>query len=228
MASSILRLKAIDLRSQGVSIKQIAMQLKISTSSASKWTRDINLTSQQLDKLRINECNGKALGRLKSTMIKKEIRLEKIEKSRREGAVIVGNINKRELLLLGLALYWGEGGKKNRRVEFCNSDPRMVKFLILWLIKCFEVRSEDLICWVGINEIHEPRESIVREYWSKVLNLPLGQFRKTSYKRVKSKKVYANFDQHFGTLSIVVAKSTNLYYQIMGLIDSLYGSVAQW
>lgn len=44
MAKYDLRLKARELRRKGVSVKQIAQELKIAKSSASVWVRDIILT----------------------------------------------------------------------------------------------------------------------------------------------------------------------------------------
>lgn len=223
MAKYLLRLKARELRNQGLSIRDIALQLKVSKSSVSYWVRDIILTVEQLEKLRRSELSGWEKGRLKSRQIKKEKRERLLLTFIRNGVEHFSYLNKKEFFIVGLALYWAEGGKssRNRRVEFCNSDPRMIKFLILWLKECFEVESTNLRAVVGINEIHYQREQIVKEYWSKISGIPIEQFRKTSFKKVKNKKVYDNFDQHFGTLSILVAKSTNLYYKIMGLIEGL-------
>lgn len=224
MAKSLLRLEARKLREQGVSIKSIARQLHVSKSSVSYWVRDIILTMQQLERLKQSESQGRARGRIKIMLINSERRKAITEHYRSEGMMEVSKLSDRELLLTGIAFYWAEGSKsfRNRRVEFCNSDPRMIKFLMLWLTKCLHVKLEDLRCVVGINQMHKNREEIVKAYWSKVINIPLDQFRKTSFKKVNNKKVYDNFNIHYGTLSISVAKSTNLYYKIMGLIDGLH------
>lgn len=221
MSKSMLRLEAIRLRRKGVSVKSIAQTLGISKSSASHWVRDIVLTVAQLENLRQASIKGAELGRLKSALIQREKRMKLIEESKSAGINRLSSLTKRELLIAGLALYWGGGGKKNRRVEFCNSDPGMIKFLILWLEKCFNVETSRLRCTVGINESHIKREKIVRKYWSEVLDIPLEQFRKTSFKRVKNSKIYDNFDNHFGTLSVVVSKSSSLFYEILGLIVGL-------
>jgi hypothetical protein len=122
---------------------------------------------------------------------------------------------------MGLALYWAEGGKRNRRVEICNSDPRMIQIFIAWLSKLFGVDTKDLTCTVGINEGHFYREGVIKTYWSELTGVPLDQFRKTSFKRVQRQKSYENFDQHYGTLTVRVNRSTKLSYEILGLIDGL-------
>lgn len=222
MAKSLLRLKARALRKQGVSVKTIARTLEISRSTTSIWVRDIILTIEQLEQLQNSMLQGSERGRIKNAFLQKEKRRQLLVESKRIGAEKLANLTEREFLISGLALYWGEGGKKNRRVEFCNSDPKMIKFLLLWLQAHFNIKTEDLICAVGINEAHSEREQIVKAYWSEMIGIPIEQFRKTSFKKVTNKKIYENFNEHFGTLSVLVRKSSNLYFEIVGLIEGLY------
>lgn len=221
MIQSGLRLKAQELRQQGFGIKEIARMLNVPKSTVSGWVKSINLTVEQVESLKQRSIKGSELGRLKGALIQKQKRLNLIEEFQQKGQVELSVLSEGELLVAGLALYWGEGGKTNRRVELCNSDPKMIKFFISWLCKCFKVKKDELMCCIGINQGHIKREFEVRSYWSNVTGVPLDQFRKTSFKKVTNKKVYQNFDQHFGTLSIRVAKSSLLYYKISGLINAL-------
>jgi len=222
MAKTELQTKAKSLRKKGESVKSIARSLGVSRGSVSLWTRDIELTSDQLAKLQANMQNGAAIGRLKSAKIHKEKRKQIAAQAIQEGMDKLGQMSERELLMAGLALYWGEGCKKKHGVEFCNSDPKMVQFLINWLKYCFKVPQSSIWARVGINIAHKEREEIVRKYWSTVSGIPLSQFTKTSLKIVVSKKVYENMDQHFGTLTIRVSKPGALYSKIIGLIEGLY------
>ena len=237
MAKYLFRIKARELRQKGLSVRTITRKLQVSKNSVSRWVRDIVLSEDQLQALAKSEQKGAEVGRLKIALIKRGKRLKLLESFVLSGIETLPILNNRERLIAGLALYAGEGGKKSRRVEFCNSDPRMIKFLIRWLKVCFDVKAEDLRCVVGINQIHSEREEFVRLYWSNLTGIPLSQFRQTNIKKVNNKKVYENFNNHYGTLSIRVAKSTMLYYKIMGLLTAMYGnvdkesingSVAQW
>ena len=221
MAKSLLRLEARRLRKKGISVKKIEKTLKLSRGTVSRWTRDIILSVEQLEYLRQSSIKGAELGRLRSALLQKERRLKLIEDEKNKGIDELSKLTERELLIAGLSLYWGEGSKKDRRVEFCNSDPRMIKFFIHWLQRCFDVRTEELRGYLGINEIHLKREDIVKQYWSKITFIPLDQFRKTYFKKAANKKIYENFNEHYGTLNIRVAKSAALYYKIMGLIEGL-------
>lgn len=221
MAKSLLRIKARQMRTKGESVKEITRKLGISKSTASIWVRDIILSVEQLEKLKKRSLKGAELGRLRSALKQKERRLKLIEELEKQGIKRLKNLTKREFLIAGIALYWAEGSKKTRGVQFCNSDPKLIKFMIEWIKRNFNIKTEELAGYVGINEIHRSRDKIVSEYWSKISGIPLNQFRKTSFKKTKNKKVYENFNEHYGTLTVKVLKSARNYYKIMGLIEGL-------
>ena len=132
-----------------------------------------------------------------------------------------------EFFVVGIALYWAEGSKKTRKLEICNSDPKMIKFMIDWFRKYLKLGIDRFSVRVSINGIHKNRELVIKKYWARVTGIPVSQFRKTSYKKVKPHKVYANYDNYFGTLDLVVLKPGELYYKMLGLVGGL-ARVAQW
>ncbi|MEK7497971.1 MAG: hypothetical protein AAB656_03565 [Patescibacteria group bacterium] len=221
MAKSILKNKARELRERGESVKGIAKKLRISKSTVSLWVRDIILSVEQLEKLRQHRIKGGELGRLKGALMQKQRRIEKIASGKKHAFKIISSLSERELLVGGIALYWAEGSKKSTEVSFCNSDPKLIIFLIKWLDHIFGVGKERLTFRLGINKIHKKREQIVKNYWVDILNVSLDQFRKTSFKNSKSKKVYKNFNDHYGTLTVKVLKASDVYYRIMGFINAL-------
>lgn len=221
MAKFLLRVQVRDLRSKGISVKQIAKDIGVSKSTVSLWVRDIILSVEQLERLKQVAIKGAELGRLRSALLQKERRLKIVNDLKKFGQKALLDISDREFLIAGIALYWGEGSRKSNEFSFCNSDPKMVKFLIRWLQKNFNIGIKDLKCSVGINEIHVEREQIVRGYWSDVLGVPLTQFTKTSFKKVKNKKIYQNFNEHYGTIRVRVVRSKYLYYKLLGLIEGL-------
>src|SRR5579872_5044366 len=168
MAKYQLRLQARKLRSKGMSVKVISRKLGIAKSTASVWVRDIILSVEQLEKLQKRILKGAELGRIRGAFVQKEKRVQQMLELKREGIAQIGKLTDRELLLIGLALYWGEGSKKNRRLQFCNSDPGMIQFMLFWFKKCFQIENKDVTCRVGINEIHRDRDFLVKRYWAKV------------------------------------------------------------
>jgi len=221
MAKSLLKIKARKSRRKGESVIQIAQKLGISKSTVSLWVRDIILSVDQLQKLKNNSLKGAELGRAHGAFIQKARRLQTIEKFKKEGIEELKKLKDKEFFVAGLALYWGEGSKKSRNVRLCNSDPELVNFMIKWLINTFDINSQEMALTVGINESHRLREEKVKEYWAQVTGLPLSQFRKTSFKKVKAEKIYENFYGHYGTLTVDVLKPARFYYKILGLIEGL-------
>jgi len=221
MARFADKIKARQMRREGKSVKDIAKTLRISRGTASLWVRDIILSIEQLENLRKKMIEASEKGRLIGAFRQKERRLKLIEKSKIIGLSRFTSLKENEFFTAGLALYWGEGCRKTRRVQFCNSDPKLVNFLINWFVKFFEIDPKRMTCRVGINEIHRSREKEVRSRWSKITKIPLEQFRKTSFKKAKIQKVYENFNEHFGTLSIDILKPGEIYYKIIGLVEGL-------
>ena len=105
--------------------------------------------------------------------------------------------------------------------SFSNSDPLIIQFFIAWLKKYFSIETKDLRCYIGINKIRLNREMIVKRYWSNITTVLLSQFTKISYKKSKNKKVYENFDSHYGTATIRVLQPSRFYGKIIGLINGL-------
>lgn len=217
MAKSKEKNKAIELRKRGESIRDIAKKLKVSKGTVSLWCRDIKLTLQQIKKL----YERRRLGGYKGARTQYEQRLKRIEEYKKQGLKRIGNLSNRDLLLTGLALYWGEGSKKNRKIRINNSDPELIKFIIKWFKKVWNIEDVKFTFRAAINEIHQNRVEEVERYWSTITGFPLKYFYKTTLIKTKNKKNYRNFPKHYGTLTIEIKKSGQFYYQIMGLLEGL-------
>jgi len=219
MAKSEERNKAIDFRKNGASIKEIARKLWVSKSTVSLWCRNIKLTSNQIEKLYERQRQGAYIG----SRIQYERRLKKIEENRNQGIKEIGILSKRELLLVGLSLYWGEGSKSenSRKIKINNSDPKLVKLMVRWFKDIWKIDNERFVFRVGINEIHKKRIKEVEKYWSRIIGFSLKYFYRTTLIKVKNKKHYKNFPTHYGTLTIEIKKPAELYYRILGLIEGL-------
>lgn len=223
MAKPLLRIKAGELRKNGTSIKEIAKVLSVSTSTASRWCGDIFLTKEQSYKLELLRIEGQKRGRILASEVLRQRRLNRIKKYEAEGITRFKGMSEKEFYSAGLALYSAEGAKKSRRVMFTNSDPKIIKFMINWFRKFYDVGVSQLTCSVLINVSHKDRENEIKKYWSKHINMPVSQFRKTKLVRSKSKKIYANPNEYYGTFTFSVLKSADLCYRILGQI---YGMMA--
>jgi len=142
--------------------------------------------------------------------------------SMEKAASLVGSMTRRDLFMLGIGLYWGEGTKSEKSaLAIVNSDPEIILVMYKWFKKMFSVKDEDFMPRIFINEIHRPRIKKVVEYWSSLLQLPAGQFGNQVFLKIKQKKVYENYDSYYGILSLKVRKSSKLKYEVLGLIDTV-------
>ena len=88
----------------------------------------------------------------------------------------IGELSRRELLIGGLYLYWGEGMKAQRgTVGIANTDPAVIKTFIDWLKIAGVPKEKFLIKLHLYTDMNIYQET---EYWSEILSLPKKQFRK--------------------------------------------------
>ncbi len=221
MAKSKEQIKARHLRQEGKSIKEIAKILKVSRSSASIWCRDIRLTKQQIERLHESMVAGSYLGRLKGAQTQKKRKEEKISLYKKDALRRIGELSEKEFFVAGLCLYWGEGSRKFPPVKFFNSDQLIIEFMMRWFRDIMKISQDRFLMYLTINKIHKRRLPEVISHWSQITKIPTEQFRKPILIKAKNKKIYKNFNQHYGTLCIRIGKSTDLYYRILGLIEAL-------
>ena len=116
MAKSALRLKAREFRKKGQSIGAIARVLEVAKSTTSLWCRDIELSTWQIEKLLANKENGLRLGQINGALVQKNRRIEKINFYEKEGREKFKDFSREEFFTAGVALYLGEGSKRDRRI----------------------------------------------------------------------------------------------------------------
>ncbi len=221
MAKSFEKIKAMSLRREGVSIKSIARILSVSKGSASLWCKDVKLSSEQIENLHKSMVIGGYKGRMLGAQLQKDRRMNKIEAYRSLGAMEMKNLSEREVLLLGLGLFLGEGTKGKNQFIFSNSNPEIIKLILLWLRKNFRVSSEDIFCRIFINVVHSSRIHEIQKRWAEITGLPLNNFKPPVFIKAKNKKIYENHNSHLGTLAVRVRKSSELHYRILGLCHGL-------
>lgn len=225
MAKSKEKLKARQLRREGESIKVIAKVLKVSVGSVSLWCNDITLNEEQINRLRIRVQDpyyGKKkayLEKIKSEMI------QKVDSLRLQGIAEVGQLSKRDIFLIGIALYWGEGFKKDHQVGLASSDVNIAKMYIYWLEKCFNITRQELIVRITANYKYKPFIDAIEDYWSECLCIPKNSFSKPFYQRTRWKKIFEHESNYHGVIRIKVKRSVNLLRKIYGYIEGLSNNI---
>ncbi len=175
------KLRAVELRRKGYSYNYISDTVKVSKSTLSDWLADIPYTPNEETILRI----GKA--RAASGQAKSRLKQESIILARHEAGRELGKVSKRDLFMLGLGLYIGEGSKTAGITRFANSDPAVVNLMIRWFTEALGLSKRHLRIRLHLYPDCNEKQSL--QYWSKITTIPLSQFHKTSFDRRTDKKV---------------------------------------
>lgn len=155
--------KAIQLRGNGSSIKQIAKLLHVSPSSASLWVKGVVISDDGREKLRLSQVNGRKKA-AKTNISRRLFRERKVET---DCTVLrkKSKISTDEAKLFLSLLYWGEGSKTNNRVVMMNSDPEMIRTFVNLLRKGFRVDESKVRGLLHLHSYHDRKKMI--EFWSR-------------------------------------------------------------
>ncbi|MEK7503746.1 MAG: hypothetical protein AAB577_02065 [Patescibacteria group bacterium] len=223
MARTIEKNRALKLRQKGKSINEIAENLNIPKSTVSLWCRDIKLTPTHIERLAKRQRSGSYKGRMKFLERIRGERLEQVNRLRKDGLQEIGIVNKRDLFIAGIAMYWSEGvtSPNSDEVSFSNSDAKMVLLMKRWFKEICGLSSNQIVIQVRINRMHKHRIREIENYWSKLTRLPLDQFTKTILIKSKLKKVYPKGSVYYGTIRMKIRRGTRLRRKINGWVEGL-------
>lgn len=202
--------RAIALRKNGWSIKQIEKELCVSRSSVSRWVRDICLTDEQISCLK-QRAKPRFLGRRPSTT------------ARYDGWKSVGRerVAHDAMFAIVCALYWGEGRKTNMDVSIANCDAGLLRVFIRWLI----TEGRDFRFRVSCHRENTITEQELKSWWSNSIpEVEEHHWCKTFWcetSRASQRKRINK--QRYGTGDVRACKGTDLYWQIMGGIEAIRG-----
>jgi hypothetical protein len=210
------------MRRNGASLGDLVKKFGITKSTASFWCKDIILSESSIKKIKIEGKEKSIRGLLKYSEFKRKERMDRNILQKQEGSLIVNNLSDRDILMVGLGLYWGEGYKyDNGEFGFTNSNPYMIRFYFKWL-KLWKVDKGSLIFRLTINEFFRKNESNIKNFWINFLDVKEKQFSKTTFIKTNLKKAsIKNIEWYKGILRVKVRKGTFLRNRILGAIEHL-------
>lgn len=213
-----LKQKAIGLRKKGLSYSEILKEINVAKSTLSEWFIDVGIGKRQRQRL----TEKKRLGQLRGAKSRRDQRLRVTNEIHNSAEKEIGSITKRDLWILGTALYWAEGSKQREKsvgsgVIFSNSDPEMVKIFLKWLFDILKVKREEIRFEIYLHENHIHRMTDVQKKWAEVCDFPLHKFAKVYFKKNKINTKRTNTGNlYYGQLRVKVSASSNLYRRIDG------------
>jgi transcriptional regulator with XRE-family HTH domain len=199
------------LRRTGLPLAEIAATLGVSRSSVSLWVRDVEFTPLPRP----------PRGRRRAPNALQRRKQAEVDRLVEEGRARVGRLSEREFLVAGIALYAGEGAKRDGAVKFANSDPRMIAFHCAWLRRFFEIDETRLRVRLYLHEGLDLDASVA--YWSALTGIPPSQFQKP-YRAVPDPTIRHTKHVH-GCVSIDYSCSST-HRRIMGFVRALLGDGA--
>lgn len=207
------KIQAVTLRENGLSYSEIKKSIPVSKSTLSNWLKDIELTSDQrnrLNKLQATAYLGAKKLQAKAIAHHKEIR----EAAKKEALNWINN----PLFTAGLMLYWAEGDKRTGYVQFSNSDPEMIKLIMKWFREFCKVPETKFRIGLFVHSLHIREDYL--PFWSEITGLPLSQFNRPYIKPTifsnRKNKLYE------GTCVIKI-HSRDLMSRILGWIEGVKG-----
>ena len=205
------RRRARELRAQSRTLQEIASELGVSKSSVSLWVRDVEFTPRPRNR-------GHRSMKPHPLHV---ARLAEIERCRIEGSGRIGQLSEREFLVLGLALYAGEGSKTGNDISFANSDPRMILTFITWLRRFFDVDESRLRVKLYLHEGLDLESAI--GFWSDLTEIPPSQFTKPY--RARADPTIRHTKHVMGCPGIAY-RSASMHRRVMGLIEAVLSPTA--
>ena len=167
---TVERRKAIALRAgQGLSVREIAAALDVSRSTASRWLRDVPLTTVQEDRLR--ERNPAVSGQLAGARRNAELARDRRRPYQEHGRVLARRSD--ALHLAGVMLYWAEGEKASRNAaRISNTDPALLRLFLDFLRATFAIPEERVRVTCHLFSDHVGHQAAIERDWLRELGLP--------------------------------------------------------
>ena len=219
-----LKDRAIDLRRRGWSYNIIAGRLGVAKSTLSHWLREVPYEPNTTVIERIR------LGPARAAASKERRRSQQILLLRTQARKELGKLSARDLWLLGLGLYLGEGSKVYESVRIVNADAVVVRIAMQWLRRSCGVPERNFVITVHTYPDLSTDASI--RYWSRVTGVRRRQFEPVQVDRRLDKSAKKRRRLPYGTAHIKVYSRGDprfgvaLHRRIMGWLDAVRGQLA--
>ncbi len=194
--------EALILRTQDKSYNEISRLLNIPKSTLSTWLKAVPLSEK---------VKNRNIDRAKIIWAKNIIKFNKIrsKKYQEHTKQLINNfarnippVSNRDLFFTGLALFWAEGGKKEKsNVRFVNSDPQIIQAIMRFFREVCSVPDEKFT--LRIHLYPNIQEEVAKKFWLKITKLQMSQFRGSQYQISRSSKRKRSINRlPYGTLHI--------------------------
>ncbi|MBI2063049.1 MAG: helix-turn-helix transcriptional regulator [Candidatus Yanofskybacteria bacterium] len=201
-----LKNQATKLRDRGYSYNMISASIGISKSTLSDWFRDRKFTPniEVLDRI--------YRGPMKSAEKSHNRKVQETKELLEAGAKEIGKLSNRDLWLLGLGIYIGEGTKNNDIIRVINADPAVIRLSIRWFKEIIGLPDDNFAIRLHLYPDNNINESI--KFWKKETGLSDKNFQKVQIDRRENKKIYKRKKLPFGTAHVTIKANGNIAFGV--------------
>lgn len=215
-----VRNQAEELRKAGRSYKEIYGLLRTPKSTLSTWfgPKYAHVFDRKTQLKHLAQIRILALAIKKKSKDLENIKLEK-RISMEVGSYPLRNIGLLKSILT--SLYWAEGAKTpGSPIIFANTDPRIAKLFIELLRRCYRIDEDKLRIRLHLHHYHNVTEA--KQFWSKLLNVPLDKFGKIY---IKKRSTVRKFRQNFKGICFIKYYDNYLRKEIMAIAYQLFEQI---
>lgn len=178
------RNKAIELRKQGHSYKEIQAFVRVSKGLLSMWLSDLKLSSDEEKRLHTKLQERKNRGKLNSKILNHSRRLDRERRVAKEGEQMYKKWKNDPLFLMGVMLFWTQGSQSSPDFNFMSKDTDMIFVMNAWVQKYLGVGKEDVKVRIFLPEGSQSHG--ITGFWAKNLGISEDLIKVS---REKSRKV---------------------------------------
>lgn len=191
-----LRKKAFELRKSGFSYSYISEKIRITKGTLSAWLSSVPYAPNDEMLLKM----GKA--RTASGLAKHKLKLDSMDKANRQAKRDIGVLSRRDVFMLGLGLYLGEGTKTHDIVRIINSNPQTMSFAVRWFKEVCGLENSNFRLRLHVYPDNNVAESI--KFWSLATSISESQFQQTYIDVRKGKKMFKRGKLPYGTAHLSI------------------------
>jgi hypothetical protein len=215
MRRNPLRVQAEKLRDAGYSYNMISGRLGIAKGTLSSWFKDKLFRPNKEAIARIRR------GPIQSAEQRHNQKVSNIETLKKLGAAELGKLTKRDLWMLGLGLYLGEGSKSYEIIRITNADPNIIRLAVKWFKETCGLTDENIT--IALHLYPDNDIDLCIKFWQKETGLPLKNFRKTHIDVRPNKSVIKANKLPYGTAHITIVSNGNPAFGV-----KLHRKIAGW
>ncbi|MFA6459253.1 MAG: hypothetical protein WCV79_02570 [Candidatus Paceibacterota bacterium] len=172
--------KAIELRKLCFSLQDISCKLNVPKSTIGGWVRHIQFSPEQKSILAKKASIHLDVARKKAKQWHQDEKVNRISLSEKEALMILNSVNiSQEIISIATALLYLGEGFKSKETALGNSDPLILKFFVYTLVSILKIDRSKISCELHLRADQD--ETKLKIYWSTVLDIPMEQFKKSSY-----------------------------------------------